>query len=540
MNDSVSCRKMSMAFALCCLGALLCVCVLYPQCACASQVGSISLTAATSTADSDKVASSGSNPVEGVNFTLSKLSDYAAAANGDNPLVTVDSLPLDSFPAQSLVTDASGQAKFTNLEQGVYVVETSVPQGYQSLSKFLVAVPMTSQENSAGETWDVSVYPKLQQTSTLSLEVPDNKVLGVGDQTTLHTNMTISSDLRSTDAKGSTVPASELSLWLQLDAHLDCSTSKGSTSISILNTNGSTVGTLDEGIDYIVSYDASRNRTTLTCTESGLKKVADTSGGRTLSATEVVQVNESAYDTTGKLPMKSGYTIMPATTSTVSTASMPFISKAALSLSPVAATSASAAVTGESNEASITVGGIAIDKYLSDSDTRLEGAHFKVATSKENAAQGTFLQRSASLGAAATDIELVTNAQGYAEIGGLGSGSYVLVETQAPHTIDESGNDIECTLPTETFDVVVKSDVSQNVSTAHIENHASQTQSGSESASQSYSEPNGTESSGSIQSLIPATNDEWNIVGRVLAALACLAGAVCLLTVSIRFARSTR
>jgi uncharacterized surface anchored protein len=473
-----------------------------------------------------------------VNFTLSKLSDYAAAANGDNPLVTVDSLPLDSFPAQSLATDASGQAKFTNLEQGVYVVETSVPQGYRSLSKFLVAVPMTSQENSAGETWDVSVYPKLQKMSTLSLEASDDKVLGVGDQTTLHTNMTISSDLRSTDAKGSTVPASELSLWLQLDAHLDCSTSKGSTSISILDTNGSTVGTLDEGIDYIVTYDANRNRTTLTCTESGLKKVADTSEGRTLSATETVQVNESAYDTTGKLPMKSGYTIMPATASAVSAASMSFISKAALSLTRVAAASASAAVTGESNEASVTVGGIAIDKYLSDSDTRLEGAHFKVATSKENAAQGTFLQRSASLGAAATDIELVTNAQGYAEIGGLGSGSYVLVETQAPHTIDESGNDIECTLPTETFDAVVKSDVSQNVTTAHIENHVSSTQSGSESVSQSYSEPSGTESSGSIQSLIPATNDEWSIVGRALAALACLAGAVCLLMASVRFVRN--
>lgn len=86
-------------------------------------------------------------------------------------------------------------------------------------------------------------------------------------------------------------------------------------------------------------------------------------------------------------------------------------------------------------------GAIAIEKVdKADTSVKLEGAKFKVATSKANAEAGTFVK-----GTDGEDIEVTTDANGLATIKGLayaddGSDvSYWLVETQAPKYKETEG-----------------------------------------------------------------------------------------------------
>ena len=86
-------------------------------------------------------------------------------------------------------------------------------------------------------------------------------------------------------------------------------------------------------------------------------------------------------------------------------------------------------------------GAIAIEKVdKTDTSVKLEGAKFKVATSKANAEAGTFVK-----GTDGEDIEVTTDASGLATIKGLayaddGSDvSYWLVETQAPKYKETEG-----------------------------------------------------------------------------------------------------
>lgn len=93
-------------------------------------------------------------------------------------------------------------------------------------------------------------------------------------------------------------------------------------------------------------------------------------------------------------------------------------------------------------------GAIAIEKVdKADTSVKLEGAKFKVATSKANAEDGTFVK-----GTDGEDIEVTTDANGLATIKGLayaddGSDvSYWLVETQAPtYKVTEGGQEVEKT-----------------------------------------------------------------------------------------------
>lgn len=93
-------------------------------------------------------------------------------------------------------------------------------------------------------------------------------------------------------------------------------------------------------------------------------------------------------------------------------------------------------------------GAIAIEKVdKADTSVKLEGAKFKVATSKANAEAGTFVKETDG-----EDIEVTTDANGLATIKGLayaddGSDvSYWLVETQAPtYKVTEGGQEVEKT-----------------------------------------------------------------------------------------------
>ncbi len=98
--------------------------------------------------------------------------------------------------------------------------------------------------------------------------------------------------------------------------------------------------------------------------------------------------------------------------------------------------------TTTTDTAEVHTGGVLIEKVEKGNvSTKLAGAKFKIATTKDNAENGVFVQDETG-----TDIEVTTNDQGQAVIEGLkyaddGSNtSYWLVETQAPLYEDEVYN----------------------------------------------------------------------------------------------------
>lgn len=64
-------------------------------------------------------------------------------------------------PAVTQVTDSSGEAFFTGLEIGQYLItETGFPQGVTPSAPFLVTVPLTNPESNSQWVYDVHVFPK--------------------------------------------------------------------------------------------------------------------------------------------------------------------------------------------------------------------------------------------------------------------------------------------------------------------------------------------------------------------------------------------
>ncbi|MDK8804591.1 SpaH/EbpB family LPXTG-anchored major pilin [Corynebacterium pseudodiphtheriticum] len=119
----------------------------------------------------------GGQPLQGVDFKIQKLagdireqSDFsrlaALAKEYNQPHASADAPALDdSFTEQTRTTTAAGEANFSNLPAGAYLVtetKTPDPEGAQTFvasKPFIAFVPMT---NPQGNGWnsDVHVYPK--------------------------------------------------------------------------------------------------------------------------------------------------------------------------------------------------------------------------------------------------------------------------------------------------------------------------------------------------------------------------------------------
>lgn len=96
----------------------------------------------------------GSEPLEGVEFTIYKVSDT---------YTDVSTIPTDSTFTTTGTTDENGMVKFSSLELGRYlVVESNTIDSVSSKSdNFLVDIPMTNADGS-GLIYDIKVYPKNQ------------------------------------------------------------------------------------------------------------------------------------------------------------------------------------------------------------------------------------------------------------------------------------------------------------------------------------------------------------------------------------------
>lgn len=444
------------------------LCVQTPP-AFAGQTGSITLVACTApaNANSSAILPGQTTPIAGDTFTLQKLSDDSAAANANVKAVTVDSTPLSTFAAQTKTTGSDGTVVFSDLERGVYLVTQTPPTGYRAAEqKFMVAIPMADSAATSGENWDVKVYPKLQADKMIAKEVAAAPaVAGVGDEIDWTIHVTIPQDMKIVDAYG--VPAYSTD-WAIYDDFSTCvdylgadSTASGykASVLEIHDSSGSTVATLVAGTDYTEAYEATTRRVTWTLTTTGIQKAADARGGAEIVVTVHTVVNENAYANMTNIFNNAGYTYKD-----------PYGDPHSGKVTP-----------GEPDpnnpdDPHVVVGGLVIDKYLSGTSTKLAGAHFKVATSKENASAGKFL--TITVDGNATDIELVTDANGAASLGGLGSGTYYLKETKTPTFTDDNGDYITCMLLTDPVQVTVSSDTSKHVVTASIANTAPSSTSG--------------------------------------------------------------
>jgi fimbrial isopeptide formation D2 family protein len=151
--------------------------------------------------------------------------------------------------ATTVVTDDNGDAAFSNLPIGLYLVqETSTPSTLDGKPvaaipslPFLVTVPITSNnnlENSSSTTWnyDVNVYPK-NSISNVTKAVDDSQVVQVGDDTTWTVSGTIALPGDGSDLKG-------FDFSDTLDSRLTYN--DGSARVSIVDpTTGEITATLD-------------------------------------------------------------------------------------------------------------------------------------------------------------------------------------------------------------------------------------------------------------------------------------------------------
>lgn len=429
----------------------------------AGETGSITLVACTApaNANSTTILPGQTTPVSGAVFTLQKLSDRSGAANADVGLVNVDSQPLPSFAAQTLTSGSDGIVTFANLERGVYLVTQTPPAGYRAAEpKFMVAIPMADATAASGENWNVKVYPKLQSDSIIKKTVSNAPMVsGVGDLITWSIDLVIPQDIKAIDAYGAVTYSTDWIFYDDFSQYVDylgadpASSTYQASVIEVKDAAGATLLTLSNNVDYTETYDAAARRAIWTLKEGGIKKIADAEGGAKVTVTVHSVVNENAYGIMTYVFNNAEYKFTD-----------PFGDPHSGKVTP------GDPDPNNPNDPHVAIGGLIIDKYLAGTDTRLAGAHFKVATSKENAAAGKFL--STTKNGKAVDIELVTDDKGAAKLGGLGSGNYFLVETQAPSTADSSGNSVACTLPASPYQITVGADESTRVVTASIANSA--------------------------------------------------------------------
>ncbi|WP_455779556.1 SpaH/EbpB family LPXTG-anchored major pilin [Gordonibacter pamelaeae] len=374
--------------------------------------------------DDDPVLPEDALPLADVPLTLYQLSADPEAANGFEPAVDVDSPPLASFDPRSGTTDAQGVLAFRDLPRGVYLLVQGDVAGVQPAQrKLLVAVPM--QDAAGGDArWDVHVYPKSSAAASIAKAADDpDAVYGVGDEARWRITVPVPAELKLVAADGSVRYGRDLQVRDFLDARLD---DVPGAQVSLVDATGQPSATaLVPGTDYEETYDEQGRTVSWAFTDEALRRIVD-AGAANLVITVATRVNEAAYDGPGAIFNNAA------------------VSFTAASGAPTGAEVMPGGVPDPANPAHprIRTGGVLIDKRLEETGEKLPGAAFKVARSRADALAGRFIAR--TVDGAQHDVQLVTDADGAAALGGLGAGTYWLMETQAPSCADAEGRQRAC------------------------------------------------------------------------------------------------
>lgn len=210
------------------------------------------------------VDTTGLTPLPGVEFQVRQVSGIDLSTNSGwtnastlsgvfdaaDPEGSITGAGYTLAAGSSLVTDAAGQASFTGLPVGLYLVEeTSFPAGVTPSAPFLVSVPLTDPDNHDAWLYDVHVYPKNAVTSATKT-VEDADAVQLGDEVTF----TITSDIPNVD------PIDGYKIVDVLDSKLDYVAS------TVTLADGTTIA---EGTDYTITHDAATNAVTVQFSAAG-------------------------------------------------------------------------------------------------------------------------------------------------------------------------------------------------------------------------------------------------------------------------------
>ncbi len=217
----------------------------------------------------------GLTPIKDVTFTVTPITNLDLTTNAG--WLAASKLTLDrssgqitgkgtdgaavklGTPLAPQVTNAAGDATFTGVPLGMYLVqETSAPAGVTKAAPFLVTVPLTNPETRDSWVYDIHVYPK---NSTVGAEktVSDEDATKVGDAIT----WTITGDLpRVAQPDGSFAAPTGYRVVDALDARLSLANAQVSLTTGLVFVLGE---------DYTLADD--QNTVTVDFTAAGLAKL---------------------------------------------------------------------------------------------------------------------------------------------------------------------------------------------------------------------------------------------------------------------------
>ena len=379
------------------------------------------------------------NPLKGVTFKVQVANEVAPMNLSDLPdKGWVDYIPEGSSSVLTVTTDSNGKIKLSNLpfkdtEMGYRLVEISGPDGYIinsiiSKLKFFIYADGSIYTNydygtndydkqfikNVTETNNLTSVTYMNEKPTITKKVKnsagnfvDNAGLNMTDVVTF--KVTTSVPLQISDMTTYTI-TDTLPAGFTLDK----------SSIKVEGTVATGSETVPTDI-YTISDDG------LTLTFDPTKMYDTTSGLKAPIYNDIIVTYNATFNDNAVIGGDGN----------INTAKLTYTSDIA-----------NKTTTEITDTAEAHTGAIAIEKVdKADTSVKLEGAKFKVATSKANAEDGTFVK-----GTDGEDIEVTTDANGLATIKGLayaddGSDvSYWLVETQAPtYKVTEGGQEVEKT-----------------------------------------------------------------------------------------------
>lgn len=211
-----------------------------------------------------QVDTTGLDPLAGVEFRVRQVtgvdlstntgwvdaSDLADVFDAADPDGSITGAGYALGAGESLLTDAAGEAVFSDLPVGLYLVEeTSVPAGVTPSAPFLITVPLTDPENRDTWLYDVHVYPKNALT-TATKTVEDADAVRLGDEVTF----TITADIPNVD------PIDGYRIVDVLDQKLDY------VAAAVTLADGTAVA---EGTDYTITHDPASHTVTVDFTAAG-------------------------------------------------------------------------------------------------------------------------------------------------------------------------------------------------------------------------------------------------------------------------------
>lgn len=382
------------------------------------------------------------NPLEGVTFKVQVSNGVSPMSLSDLPRKGwVDYIPEGSSSVLTVTTDSNGKIKLSNLPfkdkgMGYRLVEISGPDGYIINPIISELRFFMSDDQRISTYYDYTPANYMHQfIKGISIDENDPSLVSV---TYMNEKPTITKKVKN--SAGNFVDNAGLNMT-------DVVTFKVTTSVP-LQISDMTTYTITDTLPAGFTLD-----------KSSIKVEGTVATGSETVPTDIYTISDDGltltfdptkmYDTTSGLKAPIYNDIIVTYNATFNDNAViggdGNINTAKLTYTSDIANKTTAQIT---DTAEAHTGAIAIEKVdKADTSVKLEGAKFKVATSKANAEAGTFVK-----GTDGEDIEVTTDANGLATIKGLAYAddesdvSYWLVETQAPtYKVTEGGQEVEKT-----------------------------------------------------------------------------------------------